>query len=221
MIKLFRRVWDFLKVISFDTHLWCASVIGGAILLCVSFFVNPIERFMVLNGNVVSAKENTIEVVHGQMNYGSVLGVYEQEEQAEDINTAVNVVEDSVSVSLDSGSGVSVDDFDALCRIVECEAKGEDIEGRMLVANVVLNRVASDIFPNTIEGVIESPGQFDPVSSQAYYVAVPTADTKEAVMRVLNGEDQSQGALYFQKSESKEWGNKTYLFRYNSHSFYK
>lgn len=216
-----RRLVNFLKVLSFDTHLWCISVIGGAILLCASFFINPVERFLVLNGNVVNAKENSIEVVIDQK-YSSVLGGAHEQALNQVENTGeVNVVEEESSVSLDDGLPVSVEDFDALCRIIECEARGEDLKGRILVGNVVMNRVASEKFPNSIAEVIESPGQFDPVSSGAYLVVEPTSITKEAAMRVLNGEDYSQEALYFQKSESEVWGSKTYLFRYNSHSFYK
>jgi len=221
MKKLLGGLWRFLKVLSFDTYLWSISVLGGAILLCVSFFVNPVERFFTLNANVVSANENTIEVVHDQLNYSSVLGVHDGSENIDDGSAVVNVPEQDTPISLDDDLAVSVEDFDSLCRIIECEACSEDLRGRILVGNVVMNRVNSATFPNTIEDVIVSPGQFDPVTSKAYYVATPSTLTKEAAMRVLNGEDYSQGALYFQKSTSTVWGDKTYLFRYNSHSFYK
>lgn len=223
MNKTFSRVWGFLKVLSVDTHLWCLSVIGGAILLCTSFFVNPIDRVLMLNGKVVNAQENSIEVVHNQMNYSSILGAHDDVSSQEDAlcETDINVVEEDTGVSLEDGSAISVEDFDALCAIVQCEADSEDLKGRILVANVVLNRLNCDIFPDTIEEVITSPGQFDPVTRKSYYVAHPDNLTKEAVMRALNGEDYSEGALYFQKSTCEVWGNKTYLFRYNSHSFYK
>lgn len=221
MKTVLSSLWRFLKVLSFDTYLWSVSVLGGAVLLCVSFFVNPVERFLTLDANVVSAKENTIEVVRDQMNYSSVLGLHDNSSEFDVFGTEVNVPETDAPISLDDDVAVSVEDFDALCRIIECEACSEDLTGRILVGNVVMNRVESSIFPNSIEDVIESPGQFDPVSSKAYYVAEPSSLTKEAAMRALNGEDYSQGALYFQKSASTEWGDKTYLFRYNSHSFYK
>lgn len=219
MFEKMNRVWRFLCGLSLDTHLWCVSVIGGAVLLSASFFVNPIDRIFILNTKVVNAQENTIEVVHNQMNYSSMLGSPEQDitEDYDDINT---VVED-VAVSLEDGSEISADDLDALSRIIECEAMSEDMKGRILVANVILNRVESEKFPGTIEEVIISPGQFDPVESKAYYVAHPSAESKEAAMRALNGEDYSEGALYFQKSTCKIWGDKTYLFRHSSHSFYK
>ena len=227
MKRTFNRVLSFLKVLSIDTHLWCISVIGGAVLLCISFFVNPIDRVLMLSGNVVNAKENSIEVVHNQMNYGSMLGTYDSDESAPDTednsssdSVSVNV-EETTDISLDDGTAISLDDFEALCAIIQCEADSEDLKGRILVANVVLNRLSCDVFPDTIEEVITSPGQFDPVTTKSYYVAHPDNLTKEAAMRALNGEDYSDGALYFQKSTCKVWGDKTYLFRYNSHSFYK
>lgn len=220
MIEKMNRVWRFLCGLSLDTYLWCVSVIGGAVLLSASFFVNPLDRIFILNTKVVNAQENTIEVVHNQMNYSSVLGGSPEQDESVEYDD-INIVVEDAAISLENGSEISADDLDALSRIIECEAMSEDMRGRILVANVVLNRIESDIFPGSIEDVILSPGQFDPVESKAYYVAHPSAESKEAAMRALNGEDYSEGALYFQKSTCKIWGDKTYLFRYGSHSFYK
>lgn len=223
MTKRLHRVLSFLSALSLDTHLWCASVIGGAILLVTSFFVNPIDKIVLLNAKIVNAQEQSIEVVHNQMNYSSILGASSEtvrEAIESDSNVAVGD-DSSSSVSLNDGTVVSVEDFDSLCRIIQCEATGQDVKGRILVANVVLNRTKCDIFPDSIQEVVESPGQFEPVTRKSYYVSHPDSITKEAAMRALNGEDYSQGALYFQRSTCEVWGDKTYLFRYNGHSFYK
>ena len=53
-----------------------------------------------------------------------------------------------------TGMTLSEHDYQILCRIVEAEAGGEDINGRILVANVILNRMESPIFPGTVEGVV-------------------------------------------------------------------
>ena len=118
-------------------------------------------------------------------------------------------------------SSVSIADYLALCQIVEAEAQSEDIYGKRLVANVVLNRTESGRYPDSIENVILDEGQFDPVGNGTYYRTVPTEDAKYAVMTALNGENESQDALFFQRSPSSVWGDKTYLFRYGSHSFYR
>lgn len=221
MFERTSRALRVLKGLSFDTFVWCVSVIGCAVLLCTSFFVSPIDRVFMLNANVVNAKENTIEVLHNQMNYSSILGSPEKLNNEELGREAISAMDDGSNLSLEDNAGVSVEDFDALCRIVECEAVSEDTVGKIMVANVVLNRIADDEFPDTIIDVIESPGQFDPVTRKSYFVAYPSTDTKEAVMRALNGEDYSEGALFFQKSTCKVWGDKTYLYRHGSHSFYK
>ncbi|MCR5734689.1 MAG: cell wall hydrolase, partial [Lachnospiraceae bacterium] len=123
--------------------------------------------------------------------------------------------------SIQTGAYVTLDEYLSLCKIVEAEAGCEDTEGRRLVANVIINRVNSDIFADNIADAILEDGQFAPVARGGFKKAVPTYDTKQAVMTALNGIDNSQGALYFQKSPTKHWGTKKYLFRYGSHSFYK
>ena len=120
-----------------------------------------------------------------------------------------------------SNASVSIADYLALCQIVEAEAQSEDTYGKRLVANVVLNRLNSSRYPDEIENVILDEGQFKPVGTGVYYKTVPTEEAKYAVMTALNGEDDSQNALFFQRSASSYWGEKTYLFRYGSHSFYR
>ena len=92
---------------------------------------------------------------------------------------------------------ISSSDIGILERIVEAEATGEDIKGKILVANVVMNRVNSKTFPNSIEGVVFQKRQFSPIADGRYYSVTVTNESKEAVSRALQGEDYSQGALYF------------------------
>lgn len=93
---------------------------------------------------------------------------------------------------------VSQSERDLLARLVEAEASGESFAGKEAVATVVLNRVLSDLFPNTIRSVIYQSGQFSPVSNGSIYNA-PSNDSQnavgQAIQRVNSG--QSQGALYF------------------------
>ena len=122
-------------------------------------------------------------------------------------------------------------DYTALLKIVEAEASGEDVTGRMLVANVVLNRVKSGAFPNTIEGVVyQTKGgkaQFSPVATGKIERVRVSETTVEAVERALCGEDPSQGALYFvapayANPDSLQWfrNSLTMLFVYHGHEFY-
>jgi len=87
-------------------------------------------------------------------------------------------------------------EVEVLQKIVMAEAGSEDLQGQIMVANVILNRVAAG-FGGSISEVVFAPGQFEPVSTGTYYSAVPSDSVIEAVNRALAGEDYSFGALYF------------------------
>ncbi len=122
-------------------------------------------------------------------------------------------------------------DYDALLRIVEAEAGGEDQNGKLLVANVVLNRVNSDVFPDTVWDVVmqreQGIAQFSPTVDGRFQNVSVSEDTRTAVERALYGEDISQGALYFcarEKADSDKlkWFDRklTKLFAYGHHEFF-
>lgn len=122
-------------------------------------------------------------------------------------------------------------DIEALLRIVEAEAGQEDEEGKLLVANVILNRVKNNAFPDSVyEVVMQRDGnvtQFSPVANGRYYQVTISDETILAVERALNGEDISQGALYFAArkyadNERMKWfdENLTYLFSHGGHEFF-
>lgn len=122
-------------------------------------------------------------------------------------------------------------DYDTLLRIVEAEAGGEDENGKLLVANVVLNRVKNDSFPDTVTEVVYQREngicQFSPVSDGRIDTVEVSAETKAAVERAVMGEDISRGALYFVSrkaaAESRmRWFDThlTWLFAYGGHEFF-
>jgi N-acetylmuramoyl-L-alanine amidase len=124
--------------------------------------------------------------------------------------------------------GITGEELDLLERIVQAEAGGEDLKGKILVANVILNRVHSSRFPNDIKSVIMAGRQFSPVSDGRLWTVTVSAETKEAVQRALDGEDYSQGALYFMARSAADPGNVTWfdraltrLFRHGGHEFFK
>lgn len=126
---------------------------------------------------------------------------------------------------------ISEEDYQVLLRIVEAEAGGEDTEGKMLVAGVVLNRVASEDFPDSVKEVVfqrsNGTAQFSPVYSGRYDRVRISEDTVEAVERVLCGEDLTEGALYFAARKYADttkmrWFDEhlTYLFTHGGHEFF-
>ena len=122
-------------------------------------------------------------------------------------------------------------DYENLLAIVEAEAGGEDLDGKIMVTNVILNRVSSDQFPDNVTSVIwdrtgGSP-QFSPTEDGRIYTVTVSDDTREAVNRAIDGDDLSQGALYFiAKDQADEknvkWFDEklTFLFAHGGHSFY-
>lgn len=127
----------------------------------------------------------------------------------------------------ESGFSLEGQEYEILLKIVEAEAGGEDTTGRMLVANVVMNRVRSAGFPNTVSEVVyqRSGGraQFSPVSDGRIDQVSISPETVEAVARAMNGEDASLGALYFRSVHSSSgWFDRTLnrVVEYGNHIFY-
>lgn len=125
-------------------------------------------------------------------------------------------------------SSYSSTDLYWLSRIINAEAEAEPYAGKVAVGNVILNRVKSDKFPNTVKGVIfeyyKGIPQFSPVADGTVYNA-PNADSIKAAKAALAGTNYVGNSMYFfnpDKSEG-EWivANKTFVKRIGNHVFYK
>lgn len=138
---------------------------------------------------------------------------------------------DEKSVALATPTIMSDTDYDTLLRIVEAEAGTEDIKGRVLIANVIMNRIKSDEFPDTVTEVVwdysNGVPQFSPTYDGTIGEVTVSDETREAVRLALEGTDYSQGALFFiQKSAAEEhnisWFEKDLkkLFKHGVHEFY-
>jgi len=123
-------------------------------------------------------------------------------------------------------------DYDALLRIVEAEATGGDLKSKILIANVVMNRVNSAEFPDTIYDVVfqyaGGAPQFSPVGDGRIYSVEITNSTVEAVERALSGEDYSEGALFFMARADSDHSSVAWfdsklkpLFAYGGHEYFK
>lgn len=98
-----------------------------------------------------------------------------------------------------SSSGTSsgnTSDLNLLSKLVYGEARGEPYAGQVAVAAVVLNRVKSSSFPNSIAGVIYQSGAFDVVSDGQINLT-PNSTAKKAAQDAMNGWDPSYGAIYY------------------------
>lgn len=111
-----------------------------------------------------------------------------------------------------------------LCKIAMAEAQDQDTEGKALVMLVVLNRVESNDFPNTIWEVITQPHQFEAYINGRYDRLEPDEDCVAALELIESGWNESQGALFFEMTQNvSSWQsrNLNLLFIHQDHSFYK
>ena len=110
-----------------------------------------------------------------------------------------------------------------LARLVYGEARGEPYKGQVAVAAVVLNRVKSSKFPNSVSGVIYQSGAFSVVSDGQINLT-PDETAIKAARDAMNGYDPTNGCLYYYnpaKTTNKWMLSKTVLLRIGNHAFFK
>lgn len=103
-----------------------------------------------------------------------------------------------------SGSDVT----QLLARLINGEARGEIYQGQVAVGAVILNRVKSPEFPNTIAGVIYQKGQFTCVTDGQFNKPIdPSSTIYKAAKEAMNGSDPSNGCLFFfnAKTTKSKW----------------
>lgn len=108
--------------------------------------------------------------------------------------------------SSSSGASVSNADLELIARIISAEARGEPYIGQVAVGAVVLNRVESSSFPDSISGVVYQPGAFTAITDGQINEAV-TDSARRAARDALNGSDPTGGALYYYNPDktSNRW----------------
>lgn len=110
------------------------------------------------------------------------------------------------SSSSSSTGGYSSSDIYLLAKVIAAEARGESYTGQVAVGAVVLNRVDSSSFPDTVSGVIYQAGAFSAVRDSNWSVA-PDATSRKAAQDAINGWDPTGGALYYYNpaKTSNQW----------------
>lgn len=113
-----------------------------------------------------------------------------------------------------------------LAKMAMAEAEGEDTEGKALVILVILNRVWADQFPDTILDVVSQENAFTSYSNGRYDRVEPDADCMAALRLVESHWDESQGALYFERTPApgeSTWHSRNLekLFVHGNHTFYR
>ncbi len=127
----------------------------------------------------------------------------------------------SLSSSTSTSSTTSSTDLNLLARVVYGEARGEPYTGQVAVAAVVLNRVRSSSFPNSVAGVVYQSGAFDCVSDGQINLT-PNQSAYKAAKDALNGWDPTYGCLFYynpRTATSKWMLSRTVKLSIGNHAF--
>lgn len=100
------------------------------------------------------------------------------------------------STSTSSSSSNYSSNLNLLSRVIYGESRGEPYTGQVAVGAVVMNRIKSSSFPNTLSGVVYQSGAFDAVSDGQINLT-PDSTARKAAQDALNGWDPSYGAIYY------------------------
>ena len=188
----------------------------------------PEEYKELLLAPIEKVEHNFVQGTIGTIGLTNIEIVIEDETEAVEPETQEETTEVVPEVTVPQRVVACTDeDYINLLRIVEAEATGGDVISKMLVANVIINRVNSVRFPGTITEVIfQGNGeQFQPIMDGRFYTVNVTESTVEAVERALCGENNAQGAYFFASTavvNAGGWHSRclTRLFEYGGHVYF-
>ena len=146
----------------------------------------------------IQAHEQQAKQLTNELNtkLGMIQEMQQQMNQLESENKSLEGVQQTIINNV--GYYPSEYERKLLERLVECEAGVESLTGKIAVVNVVLNRIKSDAFPNTITDVIYQKNQFEPVVTGIIDNKEASQESIEAVKRAFKGERVvDEGILYF------------------------
>ena len=131
----------------------------------------------------LDTKQQELEDINSKMRQ------LEEDKEAiqQELDTKNNKLEQYEAILSSSVIKLTLDELDLFFRLVEAEAGNESMEGKIAVANVVINRVKDSRFPDTVRDVIYQPYQFEPTIN-GHINKKASVDSKEAVLRALKGE---------------------------------
>jgi N-acetylmuramoyl-L-alanine amidase len=190
-------------------RVFCASALAILLALCACFYVSYKADAYVVKGNTptnVRAVQQRLANL-GYYNY-KVDGIWGwrttsavKQFQRDYGLVADGIVgkntEKALKITLSSGGNtLSTAEKNLLARCVYAEARGEPYAGQVAIASVVLNRVRSSSFPNTVSGVIYQKGAFTCVSDGQINMT-PNSTAYKAVTDAMNGWDPTNGCLYY------------------------
>lgn len=183
----------------------------------------------ILNGYTMAPIEQLANVFSGsQVGYDWNLNVYVVTTGAylagsASAGAAQTTTVQTVQATAAAGSGYyDPQALDLIARVINAEAGSMSMEGKVSVGNVIMNRVASSEFPNTVYGVLYQPNQFT-VVNYASFQRTPSAESIAAAKQAMDGVNYVPGAMFYNVQGLNTWAsrNRPYLTTFAGHDFYK
>lgn len=190
----------------------------------LSVTVSVKDPYIVANGRYIYAKDS-ITTVNGQ-----VAAPIRKLAEVFNLDVCYDAAANKALLAHIPGSGAYIQsggsyyDDDALywlSHIINAESGNQSLEGKIAVGNVVMNRVNSQEFPNTIYNVLHQKNQFSPVSSGSIK-RTPNDESVVAAKLVMEGVQVVPGALFFNMKGMSSYAsrNRDYVTTIGSHAFY-
>lgn len=170
----------------------------------------PIEKQVKKNTNSTASKNNNATSQSKKPNSNNSAG--QNKSDTSSTNKATN-----------TPAGFSENDVKLLSQAVYGEARGEPYAGQVAVAAVILNRLESPSFPNTISGILFEPLAFTAVADGQIWLE-PDATARQAALDAINGMDPSESATYYfnpQTATSKWIWSRPQIKQIGNHIFCK
>lgn len=112
--------------------------------------------------------------------------------------------------------------LDLIARVINAEAGNMSMEGKVSVGNVIMNRVASSEFPNTVYEVLYQRNQFTVVNYPSFQ-RTPSAESVAAAKLAMDGVNYVPGAMFYNVTGLRTWAsrNRPFLMSFGGHDFYR
>ncbi|MBQ3011529.1 MAG: cell wall hydrolase, partial [Oscillospiraceae bacterium] len=152
------------------------------------FYLYVNDRVVYLGADILSRSGNVLVPLSGLC---GAFGI-----RADDADGLLHLYTDGMQICARGSAVYNANDLRWLSHIINAEAGNQSMEGQICVGNVVLNRVADERFPDTVEAVVFSPNQFCPVKSGTIW-CTPDADAVAAAKLCLEGVNLAGQSTYF------------------------
>lgn len=203
---------------------------GGIVSTGISGVVNGISETRSPDCPIRKIGSNCEAVIVGQRASQSMGGIQSMD-TASSMQSSVENLNAFSQTQASEAEMMSDADYETLLRIVEAEAGGEDMKSKVLVANVIMNRVKDSHFPNNVVDVVwectDGAAQFSPTEDGRIDSVEISDKTEQAVKQALEGLVYSDEALYFVAKDQALESNVAWfesdlkpLFEHGSHAFY-